>query len=61
MTEVTRAQLIAALQEGVAQDQLETARRMKSPSSCISRYAVATSRATADPSALLRGALTAPL
>tara|TARA_B100001179_G_scaffold180151_1_gene135504 strand:+ start:8222 stop:9457 length:1236 start_codon:yes stop_codon:yes gene_type:complete len=57
---ITPAELLAALQEVESQGQLETARRMRSLSGRIFRYAVATSRATADPSALLRGALTAP-
>ena len=60
VSEITPAELLAALQEVESQGHLETARRMRSLSGRIFRYAVATSRATADPSALLRGALTAP-
>ncbi len=60
ISEITPAELLEALQEVEKQGHLETARRMRSLSGRIFRYAVATSRATADPSALLRGALTAP-
>ena len=60
IADITPAELLAALQEVGSQGQLETARRMRSLSGRIFRYAVATSRAIADPSALLRGALTAP-
>ena len=60
ISEITPTELLAALQEVESKGQLETARRMRSLSGRIFRYAVATSRATADPSALLRGALAAP-
>ena len=60
ISEITPAELLAALREVESQGHLETARRMRSLSGRVFRYAVATSRATADPSALLRGALTAP-
>lgn len=60
LTEITPADLLATLQRVEAKGHLETARRMRSLSGRIFRYAVATSRASADPSALLRGALAAP-
>ena len=60
ITEITPAELLAALQTVESKGHLETARRMRSLSGRIFRFAVATSRATADPSALLRGALVAP-
>lgn len=60
ISEITPAELLASLKEVEKQGHLETARRMRSLSGRIFRYAVATSRATADPSALLRGALVAP-
>lgn len=60
VSEITPAELLHALQRVETQGHLETARRMRSLSGRVFRYAVATSRATADPSALLRGALTAP-
>lgn len=60
ITEITPADLLGTLQKVEAKGHLETARRMRSLAGRIFRYAVATSRATADPSALLRGALVAP-
>ncbi len=60
ITEITPADLLEALQKIEAKGHLETARRMRSFAGRVFRYAVATSRATADPSNLLRGALVAP-
>lgn len=60
ITEITPADLLATLQKVEVKGHLETARRMRSLAGRIFRYAVATSRASADPSALLRGALVAP-
>lgn len=60
ITEITPAELLETLQKVEAKGHLETARRMRSLAGRIFRYAVATSRASADPSALLRGALVAP-
>ncbi|AMO72962.1 tyrosine-type recombinase/integrase [Sphingorhabdus sp. M41] len=60
ITDITPADLLEALQKVEAKGHLETARRMRSFAGRVFRYAVATSRATADPSNLLRGALVAP-
>lgn len=60
ITEITPADLLETLQKVEAKGHLETARRMRSLAGRIFRYGVATSRASADPSALLRGALVAP-
>lgn len=60
VSEITPALLLAALRKVEAKGHLETARRMRSLAGRVFRYAVATSRATSDPSSLLRGALTAP-
>ena len=60
ITEVTPAQLLKVLQSIEAKGHHETARRMRSLSGRVFRYAVATSRGNSDPSALLRGALIAP-
>ena len=60
ITAITPADLLTTLQKVEKRGHLETARRMRSLAGRIFRYAVATSRATADPSALLRGALAAP-
>ncbi len=58
--DVTPAELLTALRRVEEQGHYETARRMRSLSGRIFRYAVATSRATSDPSSLLRGALITP-
>lgn len=58
--EIGPAELLAALRKVEARGHLETARRMRSLASRVFRYAVATSRASADPAAALRGALVAP-
>jgi len=60
ISDITPADLLATLQKVEAKGHLETARRMRSLAGRIFRYGVATSRATADPSALIRGALVAP-
>lgn len=60
IADITPAELLRALQMIEAKGHHETARRMRSLASRIFRYAVATSRATSDPTALLRGALVAP-
>jgi integrase len=61
VADITPAELLATLRKVEAKGNLETARRMRSLASRVFRYAVATSRATADPAGLLRGALTAPV
>lgn len=60
VADITSAELLAALRAIEAKGHYETARRLRSFAGRVFRYAVATSRATADPSGLLRGALTAP-
>ncbi len=60
VADITPAELLNALQVIESKGHHETARRMRSLASRIFRYAVATSRATSDPTALLRGALVAP-
>lgn len=57
---ITPAELLATLRVVEEKGHYETARRMRSLAGRVFRYAVATSRATADPSSVLRGALTAP-
>ncbi len=58
--EIGPAELLAALKKVEARGHLETARRMRSFASRVFRYAVATTRASADPAAALRGALITP-
>ena len=60
IADIKPAELLKALQMIEAKSHHETARRMRSLASRIFRYAVATSRANSDPTALLRGALVAP-
>jgi integrase len=60
IAEITPAELLVTLQKVEAKGHLETARRMRSLSGRIFRYAVATSRGASDPSALLKGVLVAP-
>ena len=60
IADLTPAELLRAMQVIEAKGHYETARRMRSLASRIFRYAVATSRATSDPTALLRGALVTP-
>lgn len=58
--DISPAELLGALRKIEAKGHYETARRMRSLAGRIFRYAVATSRATSDPSSLLRGALITP-
>lgn len=58
--EISPAELLVALKKVEARGHLETARRMRSFAGRVFRYAVSTARASADPSAPLRGALVAP-
>jgi integrase len=58
--EISPAELLAAIKRVEGRGNLETARRMRSLASRVFRFAVATSRASADPAAALRGALIAP-
>ncbi|PLK25453.1 integrase arm-type DNA-binding domain-containing protein [Novosphingobium sp. TH158] len=60
IADLTPAELLKAFQAIEAKGHLETARRMRSLASRVFRYAVATSRASSDPTALLRGALASP-
>lgn len=60
VNDITPAELLGALRKVEAKGHYETARRMRSLAGRIFRYAVATSRATSDPSSLLRGALITP-
>jgi integrase len=60
VADIRPAQLLAALKKTEAKGHLETPRRIKSLAGRVFRYAVSTSRATADPSAVLKGALITP-
>lgn len=60
IADVTAPMLLAALRKPEAAGKLETARRLRAMSGRVFRYAIATGRATRDPSADLVGALTMP-
>jgi integrase len=57
---ITAPTLLDVLQRVEARGHYETARRLRSTCGQVFRYAIATGRAERDPSADLRGALTAP-
>jgi integrase len=61
VAEITPQELLAALRLTEARGRLETARRLKNFAGRVFLYAVATSRAAANPAILLVGALTAPI
>jgi integrase len=61
ISEITAPELLSVLRKVEAREQYETARRLRSLSSRVFRYAIATGRAERDPAADLRGALIAPI
>ena len=61
IAEITPAELLGVLRISERAGQRETARRLRSFSSRVFRYAVATARAAADPAQPLAGALVAPV
>jgi integrase len=60
VAEIAAPELLHALRRVEARGRYETARRLRSTCGQVFRYAISTSRAVRDPSADLRGALTAP-
>nr|UXE44365.1 prophage integrase IntA [uncultured bacterium] len=60
VAEITAPELLAVLRKVEGRGRYETARRLRSTCGMVFRYAIATGRAERDPSADLRGALTAP-
>lgn len=60
ISEITAPEILAVLQNVEKRGHLETARRMRSAVGEVFRFAIATGRATVDPTFFLRGALTAP-
>jgi integrase len=60
VTEITAPELLSVLRKVEVRGRYETARRLRSTCGMVFRYAIATGRAERDPSADLRGALTAP-
>jgi integrase len=60
IADITAPELLAVLRKVEVRGRYETARRLRSTCGMVFRYAIATGRAERDPSADLRGALTAP-
>lgn len=60
IVEITAAEVLAALRKVEGRGNLETAKRLRSVIGEVFRYAIATGRASNDPTFALRGALTAP-
>lgn len=60
IAEISAPELLNALRRVEARGRFDTARRLRSTCGQVFRYAIATGRAERDPSADLRGALTAP-
>ena len=61
ITEISPHELLAVLKKVERAGQRETARRLRSFSSRVFRYAVATARASVDPAQPLQGALVSPV
>jgi integrase len=61
IAEITPHELLAVLKKVERMGQRETARRLRSFSSRVFRYAVATARASIDPAQPLQGALVSPV
>lgn len=60
ISEITAPEVLVALREIEAKGQLETAKRLRAVTGEVFRYAIATGRASNDPTFALRGALSAP-
>jgi len=60
ITEILPMEILEVLQKVERRGRLDTARRLRSTIGCVFRYAIATARATQDPTYALRGALAAP-
>jgi integrase len=61
ITEITAPDVLRVLKGVEARDRRETAKRLRAVIGAIFRYAIATGRASADPTPALRGALKAPV
>lgn len=60
IAEITAPEVLSLLKGIEAKGRLETAKRLRAVVGEVFRYAIATARATTDPTFALRGALTAP-
>jgi integrase len=61
MAEITPAEVLVVLQLVERQGKRETAKRLQGTIGTVFRYAMATMRATSDPTLALRGAISAPI
>jgi integrase len=61
ITEITAPEVLKVLRSCEARERRESAKRLRAVIGSIFRYAVATGRASNDPTAALRGALMAPI
>jgi integrase len=61
ITGITAPEILQALRGLEAREKLESAKRLRAVIGSVFRYAVATGRATDDPTAALRGALASPV
>lgn len=61
ISEISAAEVLAALRKVEVRGRLESARRLRSTIGSVFRYAIATARAENDPTFALRGALTTPM
>jgi integrase len=61
VADINAAEVLAVLRKVEAKGNLETARRLRATIGEVFRYAIATARATNDPTFALRGALVAPV
>jgi integrase len=61
ISEILPMEVLEILRKVERRGRLDTARRLRSTISCVFRYAIATARATQDPTYALRGALIAPV
>ncbi len=60
VSEISPMEVLLTLQKVEARGRLETARRLRSTIGTVFRYAIATARADADPTIVLRGAIATP-
>jgi integrase len=61
ITEITAPEVLQVLRGVEARERRETAKRLRAVIGSVFRYAVATGRASSDPTAALKGALMAPI
>ncbi|MDR3449108.1 MAG: integrase arm-type DNA-binding domain-containing protein, partial [Alphaproteobacteria bacterium] len=60
ISQISAAEILAILKPVEARGNLETAKRLRGTVGAVFRYAIATARADSDPTAALKGAISAP-